>query len=426
MLDIKVIRQDPERVKAAARLKRIDADAHIDRALQLDDERRAILKELEDLRAAQRTAGKEIAKLSGEAKAARIQEMNRSKERIKELDAALGPVDDERHQCLLRIPNLASEDVPDGDDDTQNVELRRFGEPPKFDFEWKDHLALGEELDLIDIPRATKLAGSRTYILKNDGALLELGVLRLTLDRLIAKGFQPMIVPTLVRRPAMEGTAYFPGGEEQSYSCEKDGLFLIGTSEVPVTSYHADEILEESELPKLYAGWSTCYRREAGAAGRDTKGLYRIHQFNKVEQVVVCRNDEEESKRHHEFILANAEEIVQDLELPYRVVNVCGGDLGAGQIQKYDIETWMPSRESYGETHSASRFHDYQTRRLNLRYRDAGGKVRLCHSLNNTAIASPRILISILEIYQQADGRVRIPDVLRPYMGGREFIEKPK
>ena len=426
MLDIKVIRHDPERVKAAARLKRIDADAHIDRVLELDDERRAILEELEGLRAAQRTAGKEIAKLSGEDKAARIQEMNRSKERIKELDEALGPVDDERHQCLLRIPNLASEDVPEGEDDSHNVELRRVGEPPTFDFEWKDHLTLGEELDLIDIPRATKLAGSRTYILKNDGALLELGVLRLTLDCLIGKGFQPMIVPTLVRRPAMEGTAYFPGGEEQSYACEKDGLFLIGTSEVPATSYHADEILDESELPKLYAGWSTCYRREAGAAGRDTKGLYRIHQFNKVEQVVVCRNDEEESKRHHEFILRNAEEIVQSLELPYRVVNVCGGDLGAGQIQKYDIETWMPSRESYGETHSASRFHDYQTRRLNLRYRDADGKVRLCHSLNNTAIASPRILISILEIYQQADGRVRIPEVLRPYMGGREFIEKPE
>ena len=426
MLDIKVIRHDPERVKAAARLKRIDADAHIDRVLELDDERRAILEELEGLRAAQRTAGKEIAKLSGEDKAARIQEMNRSKERIKELDEALGPVDDERHQCLLRIPNLASEDVPEGEDESQNVELRRVGEPPTFDFEWKDHLTLGEELDLIDIPRATKLAGSRTYILKNDGALLELGVLRLTLDCLIGKGFQPMIVPTLVRRPAMEGTAYFPGGEEQSYACEKDGLFLIGTSEVPATSYHADEILDESELPKLYAGWSTCYRREAGAAGRDTKGLYRIHQFNKVEQVVVCRNDEEESKRHHEFILRNAEEIVQSLELPYRVVNVCGGDLGAGQIQKYDIETWMPSRESYGETHSASRFHDYQTRRLNLRYRDADGKVRLCHSLNNTAIASPRILISILEIYQQADGRVRIPEVLRPYMGGREFIEKPE
>jgi seryl-tRNA synthetase len=339
------------------------------------------------------------------------------------LDTELTAVEEESHGCLLRIPNIAAADVPEGASEADNVELRRVGEPPRFDFEWKDHIQLGADLDLVDIGRAAKLAGSRTYILKNDGALLELAVLRYALDKLLARGFEPMIVPTLVRRRPLEGTAYFPGGEEQTYACERDELFLVGTSEVPVTSYHCDEILAHEELPRLYAGYSTCYRREAGAAGRDTKGLYRIHQFNKVEQVVVCANDEEESKRHHQAILANAEEILQDLELPYRVVNVCGGDLGAGQVQKFDIETWMPSREGYGETHSASRFHDYQARRLNLRYRDAEGKVHFCHTLNNTAIASPRILIALLEVHQQADGSVRIPECLRPYMGGRAAIE---
>jgi seryl-tRNA synthetase len=424
MLDIKVIRDAPEKIKAGARFKKIDADALVDRAVALDDERRRILQELESLRAEQRSAGKEIAKLQGEEKARRIEAMNSAKERIRELEQRLGPVEEERHACLLRIPSPPGPEVPPGDSDADNVEVRRVGEAPRFDFQAKDHLQLGEELDLIDIPRAAKLAGSRTYILKNEGALLELAVLKLTLDRLIAKGFRPMIVPTLVRREAMEGTAYFPGGEEQAYACEKDELFLIGTSEVPVTAYHSEEILEEAELPKLYAGWSTCYRREAGAAGKDTRGLYRIHQFNKVEQVVVCRNDEAESKRMHEFILANAEAVVEELELPYRVVNVCGGDLGAGQVQKFDIETWMPSRGAYGETHSASRFHDFQARRLNLRYRDRNGKVQFCHTLNNTAIASPRVLIAILENNQLADGRVRIPKALRPYIGGQEFIER--
>jgi seryl-tRNA synthetase len=227
-----------------------------------------------------------------------------------------------------------------------------------------------------------------------------------------------------VRRDALVGTAYFPCGEEQAYACERDALYLIGTSEVPVTAFHSGEILDDAELPKLYAGYSSCYRREAGAAGRDTKGLYRIHQFSKVEQVIVCRDDEEESKRFHRFILENAEAVLQALELPYRVVNVAGGELGLPQVQKYDIETWMPSRGGYGETHSASRFYDFQARRLNLRYRDAGGKVRFCHTLNNTAIASPRILIALLENHQQADGSVRLPGVLAPYLGGRTEIRR--
>jgi seryl-tRNA synthetase len=344
--------------------------------------------------------------------------------RIKDLKARIEQIEQDLDGLLLRVPNLPDPEVPEGENEAQNVVLRTWGEPPRFEFPFKDHLTLGEELDLIDIGRSTRMAGSRTYILKNDAALLELAVLQYALSLLVERGFVPMVVPTLVRREPLVGTAYFPGGEEQAYACERDGLFLVGTSEVPVTSYHAGEVLEESELPRLYAGYSSCFRREAGAAGKDTKGLYRIHQFNKVEQVVVCRNDEAESKRMHEFILANAEAVVEELELPYRVVNVCGGDLGAGQVQKFDIETWMPSRGAYGETHSASRFHDFQARRLNLRYRDRNGKVQFCHTLNNTAIASPRVLIAILENNQLADGRVRIPKALRPYIGGQEFIER--
>ena len=422
MLDIKRIRAEPEVVKAGARKKCIAADEEVDRLVELDDERRRTTHEKEELKAAQNRAGKEIAGLKGDEKAARIREMAQLSGRVKELEGAVGSIEEEIRVRMLRVPNVPADEVPEGETDADNVEIRRVGEPTKFEFEPKDHLQLGEDLDLVDFERAAKLAGSRTYILKNEGAMLELAVLHFALSHLIGKGFSPMIVPTLVRHEALVGTAYFPGGEDQAYRCDKDDLYLIGTSEVPVTAFHSGEILEADELPKLYTGYSSCYRREAGAGGKDTKGLYRIHQFNKVEQVIVCRADEEESLKYHQFILQNAEEILQALGLPYRVVNVCGGDLGVPQVQKFDIETWMPSRGGYGETHSASRFHDFQARRLNLRYRDSDGKVRFCHTLNNTAIASPRILIAILENCQRADGSVAIPEVLRPLMGGREEI----
>jgi seryl-tRNA synthetase len=323
---------------------------------------------------------------------------------------------------MLTVPNLAAPEVPEGETEADNVEMRRWGEPRRFDFEFKDHVELGLELGLLDFERAAKIAGSRTYFLRGTGALLEIAILRFALDHIQSKGFVPMLVPHLVRPFAMIGTAYYPGGEEQAYQVEKDGLSLIGTSEVPITSYHGMEILDEADLPKLYAGWSQCFRREAGAHGKDTRGLYRIHQFQKIEQVVVCRADEEESKRWHAAILQNSEEILQRLGLPYRVVNVCGGDLGRPQVQKFDLETWMPSREAYCETHSASRFHDFQARRLDLRYRTSEGKVVHAHTLNNTVIASPRILIPLLENYQEADGSVRIPEALQPYMNGLQCI----
>jgi seryl-tRNA synthetase len=326
----------------------------------------------------------------------------------------------------LQVPNVPAADVPEGLTDADNVEIRRWGEPPSLSFTPRDHMELGEALDLIDFKRAVRIAGTRTYYLKNEAVLLELAVLRFTLDHMIRRGFTPMLVPHLVKDEAMIGTAYFPGGEEQAYRVEKDAVNLIGTAEVPLTAYHYDEILSEAELPKRYVGMSACYRREAGTYGRDTRGIYRIHQFHKVEQVIICAADEQVSIAEHEAIVRHAEEVLQALQLPYRVVNVCGGDLGAPQVKKYDIETWMPSRNAYGETHSASRFYDFQARRLKLRYRNRQGRVQYAHTLNNTVIASPRILIPILEIYQQEDGSVIVPEVLRPYMSGIKRIEPKK
>ena len=422
MLDIQFIRREPERVKQAARIKRLEAP--VDELLDVDRQRRSLLGEFESLRADKNRASKQIPKLQGEERQHAIQAMKATAAREKELAPELQAIEERFRDLMLRMPNVTSADVPEGADDSDNVEVRRWGNIPEPEFRVRDHLELGTLLDIIDIPRGVKLAGTRNYILKGDGALLHLAVLRFALDLALERGFKPFVVPQLVRDEAMIGTAYFPGGEEQAYRLERDSLNLIGTSEVPLTSYHGDEILDEAQLPVRYAGYSACYRREAGAAGRDTKGLYRIHQFDKVEQVVVCKADEAESSRQHEFILKNSEDLLQRLELPYRVVLVCGGDLGQGQVKKWDVETWMPSRESYGETHSASKFHDFQARRLMLRYRDSEGTIRFAHTLNNTLVASPRILIPLLELYQQADGSVVIPEVLRPYMFGREHIPR--
>ncbi|UCE03832.1 MAG: serine--tRNA ligase [Candidatus Latescibacterota bacterium] len=420
MLDIRFIRNNPEAVRRAAALKHIDFD--IDRLLEVDVERRRLIQASEEMKAHQNRTSKQISGLQGEERQVRIREMQELVANIKRMTEELKEREAEFDDLMLQVPNIAADEVPEGETDADNVELRRWGAPRTFDFEFKDHVTLGLELGLMDFERAAKLAGSRTYFLRGAGALLEMAVLRLAFDHIQSKGFEPMLVPHLVRPLAMTGTAYYPGGEEQAYQIERDGLSLIGTSEVPLTSFHASEVLAEAELPKRYAGWSVCFRREAGTYGRDTRGLYRIHQFQKIEQVVVCRADAEESLRWHHDILKNSEEVLQMLELPYRVVNVCGGDLGRPQIQKFDLETWMPSRDSYSETHSASRFHDFQSRRLDMRYRGADGNVHFCHTLNNTVIASPRILIAILETHQQPDGSIVLPPALRPYLNGMERI----
>ena len=424
MLDIRYIRENAELIKEGSRKKRIPVD--IDRLLEVDEDRRRLLQESESLKAEKNTASQAIAKLSGDEKSKAIANMKSVAERIKALDTKLETVISEFDTLMLQVPNPPDDDVPEGESEEDNVEIRRIGEIPKFDFKTRDHVELGELLDIIDIPRAVKLAGARSYILKNEGVLLEYGVLMYALGKMIELGFTPMIVPHLVKDIAMIGTAYFPGGEEQAYTCERDNLHLIGTAEVPVTSYHYDEILHEKDLTRHYCGISSCYRREAGTYGKDTKGLYRIHQFQKVEQVIVCRADEKISAWNHEFITQNSENLVKDLGLPYRVVLVCTGDLGQPQKRKYDIECWMPSRGAYGETHSSSKFFDFQARRLKLRYRDSEGNIKICHTLNNTYVATPRILISILECNQRKDGSVVVPEVLRPYMGGIEIIEPKK
>lgn len=423
MLDIRFIRENVEAVKLAGQRKGF-GQVDIDRLLELDAEIRRSKQQLQEIATKKNTAGKRISKLSGDDKQQAIDEISTLKAQEKEGKDRLEELSPQFDGIMLEVAQVPAAEVPDGADDTENLEIRRWGDLPQFDFEPKDHVALGERLDIIDIPRGVKLAGSRSYFLKGDGALLELAVLRFALDKMVnEQGFVPMIPPVLVRDEAMMGTAWFPGGEDQAYRMEKDQLNLTGTAEVPVTAYHSGEILSEDDLPLKYVAWSPCYRREAGTYGKDTHGLYRIHQFQKVEQVIVCRNDQQESIDWHEKILANSEAVVQALKLPYRVVNVCAGDLGRGQVQKFDIETWMPSRDNYGETHSASRFYEFQARRLNLRYRGADKKTHFCHTLNNTVIASPRVLIPILECYQNADGSVTIPEILRAYMNGKERIE---
>ena len=420
MLDIKTIRENLDAVRAGAAKKRISID--LDRLIAVDDERRRLIRVVEDGKADQKRRSKALGKLSPEERASELASLGDLKAAIQQGESELDPVREEFDALMLRVPNIPSPDVPDGADDTDNVLLRTEGEIPERDFELKDHMALGEALKLIDIERGVKISGTRFYVLRGAGALLHRAILNFAFDHMVAKGFEPFEVPLLVRDPAMIGTAYFPGGEEQAYRIEKDQLNLVGTAEVPLTSYRSGEILELDDLPLRSVARSACFRREAGAAGKDTRGLYRIHQFEKVEQVVVMPADEAASRAEHDSILANSEEVLAALELPYRVVNVCGGDLGQSQVQKFDIETWMPSRGAYGETHSASRFHDFQARRLDLRYRGEDGKIRHCHTLNNTVVASPRILIPILEMYQQADGSIVVPDVLRPYMGGMERI----
>lgn len=424
MLDIRFIREHPDLVKAGAAKKHIQAD--IDGLLEVDENRRALLAEVDALRAERNTVSDRIGKeLQGQDRQQAIARMKQVSARIKALEEALKPLEDRFHTLMLSVPNLPADEVPEGASDADNVEVRRWGQPPRFDFEPKDHVELGESLDLIDIPRGVKVSGARCYFLKHEGALLELAVCRFALDRIVAKGFVPMIVPLFVRDEAMLGTGYFPWGVDQVYHLggEDPPLHLIGTSEVPLAAYHYDEILTEEQLPLYYAGFSACFRREAGTYGKDTRGLYRIHQFHKIEQVVVCPNDEATSRHELEHLLGNAEDVLQALGIPYRVVEACGAELGAGQVKKYDIESWMPSRGAYGETHSCSMFFEFQARRLKLRYRNAAGKTLFAHTLNNTLIASPRILIPLLENNQQPDGTVRIPKVLEPYMGGRTVIE---
>jgi seryl-tRNA synthetase len=426
MIDLHDLRERPEQYQQACDNKRVAFNVRA--FLELDTEYRRVRSEVESMRAAQNAVTKEIPKLQGAEKERKLAEMKGLAEKVKEGGVALKDLEDRWTKEQLRIASIPLEGVPVGKDDTENRLNRAWGEIPKPGFEIRDHVRLGKELDLFDIERGVKIAGARSYFLKGDGARLQHAILGLAMDTLHKSGYLLMDPPHIVNYEAMMATGYFPGGEEMAYHLDErdDGLHLIGTAEVPVASYHSDEILSLDELPKRYAGYSPCYRREAGAYGKDTQGLYRVHQFYKVEQVVLCKADPEESMKLHHELLGNAEKVMQLLELPYRVVDVCTGDMGQGQVYKHDIETWMPSRGSYGETHSCSSFYDYQARRLNTRYKDSSGKNVFCYTLNNTCIASPRVLIPMLENHQNADGSVTIPKALRPYMGGQEAIVAKK
>lgn len=420
MLDIKFIRENPERIKAGARDKNFSVD--IDQLLALDDEIRPLKKELEDTQARRNALAKEIPAAGPDTREGLKREAVEIKGRIEGFQTHLNAKTEAFDQLMLLVPQPADDDVPKGRDDKENVEIRKVGTPRSFEFKPVDHMTLGERLGIVDAARGVKLAGSRSYVLKGQGAILEQAILRFTYDRLVRKGYMPMSVPLLVEEHVMQGTGYFPLGRDQAYFIEKDKLALIGTSEVPLCAFHGGDTLSEDDLPLRMMAQSHCFRREAGTYGKDTRGLYRVHQFQKIEMVVLAPADKAISRAIHDELLGNAEEILQAFEIPYRVVYVCTGDLGQGQVRKHDIEAWMPSRESYGETHSCSTFYDFQARRLQIRYKDKDGNRRLAYTLNNTAVATPRVLIPLLENHQTRDGRVRIPTALRPYMDGAEFI----
>jgi seryl-tRNA synthetase len=421
LLDPKWLRENVDVVRDAAKRKRMQPEL-VDEFIKQDQAFREVLQKVEELRADLKTSSALLGKMTAEEREPALAAQRESKASLKELEHSEQELRAVVQDIAMRLPMPPAADVPDGKDDSDNIEITTFSKPTEFDFEVLSHYELAERMGLLDIKRGVKIAGSRNYLLLGDLARLERAVLNYAIDHMLAREFELVSVPTLVNRACMEGTGYFPGGEEQAYLAERDDLALIGTSEVPLTSIHSGEVLDASALPLRRVALSPCYRREAGTYGKDTKGLYRVHQFWKVEQVVLGPNDLDWSLEEHKRMLGHATDLMQALELPYRVVNVCTGDLGQGQVQKFDIETWMPSRGNYGETHSASRFHDFQTRRLNLRYKSGKDKPKFCHSLNNTVIASPRVLIALLENHQNADGSVNIPQVLQPYMGGQQTL----
>lgn len=422
MLDIKFIRENADIIQDAARKKRVELD--VKQLLSIDDKRKVLVKSIEDLRTEQNNSNKRMVNMRlDEDRQKMIKEMSVLKEQMRELEEELKLVMVEWQRLMVAVPNIPDMSVPEGNSDVDNKPVRTHGDIPKFDFTPKAHSDLMLDLDLVDFERGTKLAGFRGYVLKNQAVLLQFALWQFVQDFFIKKGsFSQMIVPSLVKREVFLGTGYIPQGEEDLYKTQ-DGDYLSGTAEVASMGYYMGEILDKKDLPLKMLAFSPCFRREAGSHGKDTKGLIRVHEFYKFEQVVLCEASHEESVKLHEEITALSEELLQQLDIPYQVVINCTGDLGLGQVKKYDIEAWMPGENKYRETNSASYFHDFQTRRLNIRYKDDEGKMKFVHSLNNTAL-SGRPLVAIIENYQQADGSIKIPEVLRPYMGGLERITK--
>jgi len=411
MLDIQYIKDHTQKVKDAAKNKNREVD--IDKLLKLHDERLNFIQKIQILR-------EERNKISSKRPPSPedVERGKNIKNELKELESNLKNVEEEFNKLMLYVPNVPFDEVPVGKDESANVQVKKWGEPTTFDFEPKDHIALGTELDIFDLDRGSKISGFRGYFLKNQGAILHMALMMYALRKLTEKGFTPFVAPTVVKSFTLFGSGHFPwGGEQDVYGLNDEGTHLAGTAEIPITAYHSGETLNEEDLPKKYVGFSPCYRREAGAYGKDTKGLYRVHEFWKIEQVIIGKNDFDEARKVHEELQKNAEEILQELNLPYRQLLMCTGDMGEPQHKKYDIETWMPSRHAYGETHSNSIMGEFQARRLNMKYKTKEGKTKYCFTYNNTAVASPRILIALIENYQQKDRSVKIPPVLVPFTG---------
>ncbi|GAB4218932.1 MAG: serine--tRNA ligase [Candidatus Microgenomates bacterium] len=416
MLDLDYIRKNKQKVIEAAKNKNRQID--IDKILELDDSRRDLIQKIQTLREKRNKLAHE--KPNPEI----IAQGKQIKEDLKKLETKLEETEQQLNKLLSYVPNVPLDEVPLGKDSTGNIEVKRWGNPKKFDFQPKSHIELGEKLDLFDLERGSKVSGFRGYFLKNQATQLHLAILFYVFQKLVKKGYTPLIAPAIVKGFTLFGSGQFPWGEQEVYKLNDEDAYLAGTAEVPVTAYYANDIIEEKDLPKKFVAFSPCFRREAGSYGKDTKGLYRLHEFWKVEQVIIAKNDLDEAKALHEELQRNTEEILEDFEIPYRRMLMCTGDMGEPQIKKYDTEIWMPYRNDYGEIASNSIMGDFQTRRLKIKYRKKDGKTDYCYSLNDTAIPSPRILIAILENYQQKDGSIIVPKVLQPLIGYERINNK--
>lgn len=422
MLDIRFVRENIDLIKDGARKKHITVD--LDRLVVVDDRRKELQASVDEKRAQQNAANAGVAGAKDAAeRQALIDELTKLKEILKKEEAELKEVMDEWRTLMIQVPNVPDVTVPEGDSDKDNKEVKVWGEKTKFTFTPKTHIELMTALGMADLERGAKVSGFRGYFLKDDGARLAWAIWRYAQDFFDKKGFMPIIAPSLVRKEAFFGTGYLPFGEEDLYKTQ-DGEYLAGTAEVATMGYYMDETLSGAELPKKFIGFSPCFRREAGAHSKDVKGLIRVHEFYKWEQVILCEASHEESVKWHEWLHRNTEEFMESLNLPYHTVANCGGDLGQGQVKKYDIELWVPAEQTYREIGSTSYFHDFQTRRLNIRYKDKEGVLRFAHSLNATAVPTPRVLVSLVENFQQKDGSIRIPEALRGYFGKDEISKK--
>ncbi len=421
MLDIKFIRENKDLVALGAKKKHVNFS--VDELIKKDDERRALLLSVEGKRAEQNSASLKIASLkTPEEKNQLLSEMKILKESMQKDEESLKKIMGEWQALMLQVPNIPDMSVPDGDSDAQNKEVKTWGNKPNFTFPAKDHVELMTNLKMVDFERGAKVHGFRGYFLTGEGARLSFAIWNYAMDFFSKKNFTPVIPPVIVRKINLYGTGHLPGDVEDYYMTQ-DQDALAGTAEVPVMGYHADEVLDHNELPKRYIGFSPCFRREAGSHSKDVKGLIRVHEFYKLEQVILCEASHETSVKYHEELNRNTEEFIESLGIPYHTVLNCGGDLGLGQVKKYDIELWVPKENKYREISSASYFHDFQTRRFNTKYKDVDGKLKYTHSLNCTAIPTPRILVSMVENFQQADGSILIPEALHKYFG-KNIISK--